>query len=492
MADEERDRQKDREARRGPPPVTNSRFAAVAEADQSYRGREDRMRDDRGPPPVANSRFAAAAEADRTYRDDRGPPPVANSRFAAAAEADRPSYREGFEDRGPPPVANSRFAAAAEADRSQPRDDGFGRDDRGPPAVANSRFAAAAARNEEEDGRFRQERNDMYGRNDGSRGPPVPQNSRFAAAVASDPDYVDREHRERQDDRGDRSRGRDEYDDRGFGGRGGFGGGGDGYGRHGDFQDLPRGPAYGGRYEEPSSREEPKSSVADLLKPKVRPVEENILKVPTKEHADNILKPPTKEHADNVLKPPTKETKETEAEKTVAAPAAPTPAAAVANTTDILDEFVTGKRLGEDLKTWLEGQTALPSVKDLVFHLLTETEKLNPDVECGWAETDKYGAALVSLVHDDLLKQMDVLFGIQKYCDKLGMPKLDEEYVVQSMFRSMYKFDLAEDDAFAMWKEDESPENEAGKLKAVVQTVDWFNWLEEDDDDEVGEEDYEE
>jgi hypothetical protein len=95
----------------------------------------------------------------------------------------------------------------------------------------------------------------------------------------------------------------------------------------------------------------------------------------------------------------------------------------------------------------------------------------------------------LSLVEDDLLKQMEVLFAIQKYCDNIGFPKLDDEYVVQAMFRSMYKYDLADDETFALWKEDESPEHETGKLKAVIQTVEWFNWLEEDDDED---EDYEE
>ena len=82
--------------------------------------------------------------------------------------------------------------------------------------------------------------------------------------------------------------------------------------------------------------------------------------------------------------------------------------------------------------------------------------------------------------------------GLQ-YCDKLGFPKLDDEYLVQSMFRSMYKYDLADDETFAEWKEDESDEHSDGKLKAVIQTVSWFEWLEEDDDDEEEEEeDYEE
>lgn len=496
LAEEERGKQREREAQRGPPPVANSRFAAAAEADRSSNRRgDDYDRNDRGPPPVANSRFAAAAEADRSSnsrdnydRNDRGPPPIANSRFAAAAEADRSHKNRdrddyGRNDRGPPPIANSRFAAAAEADRSSRQD--YGRDDRGPPPVANSRFASAAAMAEEEDG-YRQDRDDFRygGRNDGPRGPPMPQNSRFAAAAASDPDYVGRSDRERQNnDRGadERFGGRDEYGRRdgrdGYGRRGGGGGRGDWY------DDDGRGGYGGDRYdEEPPKQQESKSSVADLLKPKARPLEENILKVPTKEQADNMLKAP---HADNSLKPPSnvtsKEARETKAPVVTPKPA---PVAVVADDSEVLAEFVSGKILGEELKTWLKGQQVVPSVERLVFHLLTETEKLNPDVECPWAELDKYGAVLTSLVEEDLLKQMEVLFAVQKYCEKLGMPKLDDEYVIQSMFRAMYKYDLASDEAFAMWKEDESTEHEDGKLKAVVQTVDWFNWLEQDDDDE--------
>jgi hypothetical protein len=72
----------------------------------------------------------------------------------------------------------------------------------------------------------------------------------------------------------------------------------------------------------------------------------------------------------------------------------------------------------------------------------------------------------------------------------MGFPKINDEYLVQSMYRAMYKYDLAEADAFAEWKEDESEANETGKMKALIQTVDWFLWLEEDDDED--EEEYEE
>ena len=151
------------------------------------------------------------------------------------------------------------------------------------------------------------------------------------------------------------------------------------------------------------------------------------------------------------------------------------------------------KMLGEELKAWCAEQgSSLPPVKQLVYRMLTKCEKLNPDPDCGWAEPSKFGAALVSLVEDDVYGQMQVLWGIQLYCDDLCFPKLNEEYVVQSMFRAMYKYDLAGDDAFEEWKEDESEEHETGKIKAVIQTIDWFNWLEEDDDDDEEEDEYEE
>jgi hypothetical protein len=444
-----------------------------------------------------------------------GPPPTTNSRFAAAAEADRSSFRDRDEPRGPPPVANSRFAAAAEADRSDFRRTDRDDEPRGPPPVTNSRFAAAAAM-AEEDNRMREDRRDFrdrddnrggfggrgddrggfggrgddrggFGRND--RGPPPVANSRFAAAVAADEDYLDRGERDRRD--------RERNEEREFGDRGGpaggrFGGRGDGgYGRRGgrdqfnrdaDLQ-LPTGPrgSQEDAYERPQIAAPKKNSaVADLLKPKAPPVMDNVLKVPTKEQSENMLKMPTK----------AEKKEEPEVEKKAEPAPVPAPAPAVVDDSTVIAEFVSGKKQGEELKTWIEQQVVV-KVEKLVFQLLEEKEKMNPDPECSWAEPTKYGAALGALVEDDVLKQVEVLFAIQKYCDKLGFPKLNEEYIVQSMFRAMYKYDLAADDAFDMWKEDESPEHEKGKMNAVIQTVDWFNWLEADDEED-DEEDYEE
>lgn len=234
------------------------------------------------------------------------------------------------------------------------------------------------------------------------------------------------------------------------------------------------------------------SKLDKLLKPKARQEDDNMLMVPKDKLAP--------EHAGNVLQFPTKK-KEEEKEPEKAPEPAPAPEpepvpepveeVPQVNEEELLAEFASGNKLGEDLKQWAtEKGAALPSVEKLLFYFLEENQKLNPDIDCAWADPSKYGAALLSLVEDNLYNQMQILWAVQKYCDKLGFPKLNDEYVVQSMFRSMYKFDLALDDAFAEWKEDFSDEHEQGKTTAVIQTVNWFNWLEEDDeeDDEEGEE----
>ena len=235
-------------------------------------------------------------------------------------------------------------------------------------------------------------------------------------------------------------------------------------------------------------RKEKNDKVAELLKPKAPAAEDNILKVPTKsapQHDENMLKMPNKETKKETALLPKQKAKEAEV----------TQAPSVIHSEESLQEFISGNKQGDELKAWCETQgAALPPVKRLVFSLLSEKEKLNPDMNCSWAEPSKFGAAFLSMVDEDLYGQMQILWGIQQYCDSLGFPKLNEEYIVQAMFRSMYKFDLTSDDAFLAWKEDESDEHEKGKMTAIIQTVDWFNWLEEDDADQEDEdaEEYEE
>lgn len=160
---------------------------------------------------------------------------------------------------------------------------------------------------------------------------------------------------------------------------------------------------------------------------------------------------------------------------------------------DLLQTFVFGGKSGMELKEWCQAQkNILPSVEKLVFHLLINTQKDDPNPLCPWAESNNYGAALTSLVEDDSYAMIEVLFAIQRFCNCIGFPKIKNEGLIQAMFRNMYKYDLADEEAFSDWKDDESPEREEGKGKTLIQTMDWFNWLEEDEDeDDSDEDDYE-
>jgi eIF4-gamma/eIF5/eIF2-epsilon len=502
MAEEEREKLRVHREERGPPPVVNSRFAAVAEADRSSSNNDDRVgggssfnnknNEDRGPPPVANSRFAAAAEADRSssrtdYNNDRGPPPIANSRFAAAAEADggRSSYgdRDRDRDRGPPLVANSRFAAVAETDRSSSynndRDRGsssYQNDrDRGPPPVTNSRFAAAA--DADRDYTSRSDRpsrdNDRPRNNDDNRdrsrftdnrGPPPVANSRFASAAAMSKE----DDREREESRRDRYGSRDRFD----GARSRF---------DPRYVEEPEAEVDNSRMEELLQRTMKKKDQEVVLDSKAKEHEANMFQIPAKalvKEEDDFLSDRKKVKEAQQAAEPAKEEKPKEEKVSIAEVSADT-------TEEVMRAFVHSGLLGNDLKAWCDGKRlVLPTVEKLLKYFLIEHEKLNPDPNCAWAERNQYGAALVSIVDDDLFKQMQVLWAIQEYCDGLGFPLYNNESVVQSMFRSMYKYDLAEGQAFKEWKEDESEMHEKGKMTAIMQTVDWFNWLEEDDDEE--------
>jgi len=516
---------------RGPPPVQNSRFAKAIEDDEDYvppserrsmghreRGEGgDRRGEDRGPPPVQNSRFAKAIEEDQDYvppshrhsmghrergegtdrrGGDRGPPPVQNSRFAKAIEEDQdyvpPSQRH--RERG-----EGRFGAGEDRDRLQDFEP------RGPPPVVqNSRFAAAAAEMEKEreaEMREREERRMMRGHGRDRMDmapPPIPTNSRFAAAAADYEVEREREVREREERRAERHR---QYDDRPEGG-GRYGD------RYGDDGSRPSGGRFGdraGRGLQADPFPPLDKTRTTFIKPELpahlqpKKVEEPVL--PPVE-APLALPGEDEEAARARIEKKKREEEEKRlAEQKAAEEAAAKKAAEEAEAAEkarkaaemeglLLDTFVNSGKFGDDLKVWCQEQgSILPSIEKLVFHLLITTQKDDPNPQCPWAEPAKYGTALSSLVEDNVIGMTEILFAIQRFCNEIGFPKIGSEGLIQAMFRNMYKFDLADDEAFSMWKDDESNEREVGKGKSIIQTMDWFNWLEEEE--EESEEDYE-
>jgi hypothetical protein len=446
--DRRRDRRSDRSDHRGPPPVVNERFARMAleekEKEAQRMQERDNRREERGampprsssppPPLVANSRFAKVMEADSTYL-----PPEERERRDRERMEDRDGDLERSGDGG------GRFA------------------NMGPPPVQNSRFAAAAAEMEverEREGQEREERNAMRGPPmDRNMGPPPTMNSRFAAAAEDHAVERERETQEREERRG--SRFGDRGDDRMGGGMGGGGGrygddrmgGGGGGGRYGDdrmggggggggrYGDDRMGGGGGGRYGDRmgggrfgrsgGADEFPTKNRANApiiapempkhLQPKkepesiLPPVEAPLALPGEDEEAAKARIEKKKREAEEKKMAEQKASEEAAAKKAEEERAAAEAAAKAASLeSDLLSAFASGERRGDELKGWcLEQGVLLPSVQKLVFSLLMHLEKKHPNPECLWAESDQYGAALVSLVEDNTLAQMQVLWGIQ-------------------------------------------------------------------------------
>jgi len=147
----------------------------------------------------------------------------------------------------------------------------------------------------------------------------------------------------------------------------------------------------------------------------------------------------------------------------------------------------------------LKGDELLDFCKDnestLSNHIETLTNSLFKEHKnASWTSTHK--SALQSLIPpDNMSKQLDVLFAVQKYCHSINFPKESDKNVILSYFEIMLSEDIVSFDAFFDWKDDEQKVHEQGKMKAIIQTMDWFNYLEDmvaGDDEEYYDDEYDE
>jgi len=145
---------------------------------------------------------------------------------------------------------------------------------------------------------------------------------------------------------------------------------------------------------------------------------------------------------------------------------------------------------GEDLVSFInDNSNKLPDLETLLFSLLECYEK----EDISWVLKEKHGLGLKSLVkEDDSTSQLQLLWAVQKYCDSINFPKNttvkdNETWHIHTLFRVLFENELVSYDTFFVWKDDETISKDAGKTKAIIQTMDWFTWLEEllgaDDED---------
>jgi len=149
-----------------------------------------------------------------------------------------------------------------------------------------------------------------------------------------------------------------------------------------------------------------------------------------------------------------------------------------ADDNSIVDQFSSGNVLGADLALWCKRRKAtLPSVEKLTLSILQKYGMKNMN-DCSWAKPSEYGKALHELTKDDITKQVEILWAIQEYCSILGFPKTKSggEFLIDELFKCMYEFCLVSPNAFFAWSNDNTS-RPIGKTSAVVQTLEWFQWL---------------
>lgn len=154
---------------------------------------------------------------------------------------------------------------------------------------------------------------------------------------------------------------------------------------------------------------------------------------------------------------------------------------------ELLQKFITLKD-GALLEFCKENEKSLSNQIETLTYSLCEEHK-----DLSWISTHK--SAFHHLIPtDDMSKQLNVLFGLQKYCHSINFPKENNANLIHTYFEKMLSEDIVSYDSFFDWKDDEKKEHEAGKMKAIIQTMDWFTFLEDmmEDEEEEGNEEEEE
>ena len=252
-----------------------------------------------------------------------------------------------------------------------------------------------------------------------------------------------------------------------FGGGGGGGGGG-GYG--GDA----RGMGGGGR----------QASGAPL--PTKGPTAAEIAAEKAQKETEKALKKAARDAADAKVA----EEKAAARAATEAAKAAAT-AAADAALNVAKEVFATGKK-----GVPLEEHVMMLDTKPTGAALLSEVLANLPEADVQglkWALPNHFGAALSSLVNTPK-DQLAVIYACQRYCHSKKFPKVvsgtTPTSLIMLMFQVLYKYEICNEDGFALWNDDE--EEQPGRVDALVQTTTFMAVLFEPDEVEVLDEEDEE
>jgi len=104
-----------------------------------------------------------------------------------------------------------------------------------------------------------------------------------------------------------------------------------------------------------------------------------------------------------------------------------------------------------------------------------------------WLGGKQYGSVIKQMMKGKSKEQKEAVYVLQAYCDGKGYPKIDGEPLIQTLFHGVFDKNVVDEEALLGWRDDEK---EVGnKRRALVQTTQFFTWLEDEEEEEEEEED---
>ena len=158
---------------------------------------------------------------------------------------------------------------------------------------------------------------------------------------------------------------------------------------------------------------------------------------------------------------------------------------------NIVAEFCSGQRLGKDLSNWSKkNMYLLPSIESITLGILDYHKYDILKGDCTWVHPSKFGKALSEMTLSRVDRQVEILWAVQEYCSNLHFPYVKikgvngltdyDIFLIDHIFKNLYEYSLVSSRAFFIWLNDNTSRKE-GKASAVAQTLDWFQWLSEND-----------
>ena len=91
-------------------------------------------------------------------------------------------------------------------------------------------------------------------------------------------------------------------------------------------------------------------------------------------------------------------------------------------------------------------------------------------------------------------KMAEVLYACQVHYDGLGFPKEEEtgKSLFQKLLIALYNAGVVEEEGFGEWRDADEDDHIPGKSKGLVQSTDFFAWLDEPDEESEEEDEDEE